>query len=171
MSVRSESAQPMADLVELREVSADDDHVLDAVFAGMSVDSRYLRYLTAMPTLPTAARRLLNAVDGRGHVAVAAYVGGQPIGLARIISQGGGRAELALEVVDAYQGQGVGTLLARWMRDRAAALGYSTLVAETSAANAAAMGLTRKVFPEHTSRREGTVTVVELAVGSVRHAA
>ena len=105
--------------VELREFNASDGDVLDEVFAGMSEESRYLRYLTPMPTLHDQARRALIAVDGCGHVAVAAFVDGQAIGLARVIGMGGGRAELALEVVDAWQGRGVGTKLGLWIRDRA----------------------------------------------------
>jgi GNAT superfamily N-acetyltransferase len=152
----------------LREFDAADGDVLGEVFDGMSVDSRYLRYLTPMPTLPEQARRVLTAIDGCQHAAVAAFVHGHPVGLARIIGVGGHRAELALEVVDAWQGCGVGTLLAQWARDHAAVLGYTELVAETSAGNSRAQALTRKLFPGFTARREGTVIVFNLPVGSIR---
>ena len=153
--------------VELREFNASDGDVLDEVFAGMSEESRYLRYLTPMPTLHAQARRALTAVDGCGHVAVAAFVDGQAIGLARVIGMGGGRAELALEVVDAWQGRGVGTKLGLWIRDRASGLGYTELIAETSAGNARAQALTRKIFPGSAARREGTSIVFTLSLDAI----
>lgn len=153
--------------VELREVNTSDGDVLDEVFAGMSEESRYLRYLTPMPTLHAQARRALIAVDGCGHVAVAAFVGGQAIGLARVIGMGGGRAELALEVIDAWQGRGVGTKLGLWIRDRAAALGYTELIAETLSGNARAQALTRKIFPGSAARREGTSIVFTLPLDAI----
>ncbi len=153
--------------IELREFGAGDGDVLDDVFAGLSIESRYLRYLTTMPTLPPQARRILTAVDGRCHLAVAAFVDGRAIGLARIICLGGTRAELAVEVVDAWQGRGVGTMLGVWIRDRAAGLGYTELVAETSAGNSRAQALTRKIFPGAAARREGTVIVFTVPVESI----
>jgi GNAT superfamily N-acetyltransferase len=154
--------------IELRELNASDGAVLDEVFAGMSDESRFLRYLTPMPTLHPQARRVLTAVDGCCHVAVVAYADGKAIGLARLVGQGGRRAEFAVEVVDAWQGRGIGTKLGLWIRDRAAALGFTDLVAEVSAENGRALALTRKVFPDHVTRREGTVIIFTIPVRSVR---
>jgi RimJ/RimL family protein N-acetyltransferase len=156
------------DLIDLRELDSSNADVLDAVFSGMSDDSRFLRYLTAMPALPAQARRILTAVDGCNHVAVAAFADGQAIGLARLVGLDDHRAELAVEVVDDWQGHGVGTMLAHWIRDHAADLGYTELVAETSAGNSRAQALTRKLFPGYTARREGTVIVFTLPVGVTR---
>ena len=161
----------LTDIIDLRELTPVDVHVLDDVFAGMSDESRYLRYLTSMPALPSQARRILNGVDGCRHVAVGAFVGDKAIGLARAISLGDGRAELALEVVDVWHGRGVGSLLARWIRDRTSELGYTALVAETSAGNAAAQALTRRIFPDYTVRRLGTVLEFTLPVASAHGSA
>jgi len=155
-------------VIELRELDASDGDVLDDVFAGLSDESRFLRYLTPMPTLHPQARRVLTSVDGSTHVAVAAFADGRAIGLARVIGLGGHRAELAVEVVDAWQGRGVGTRLGHWIRDRASALGFTELVAETSAGNSSAQALTRKVFPDHVAHREGTVIVFTIPVESIR---
>ncbi len=157
--------------VELRELHASDGDALDEVFAGMSDESRFLRYLTPMPTLHPQARRILTAVDGRTHVGVVAVADGKAIGIARLIGLDDHRAELAVEVVDAAQGQGVGTRLAHWIRDRAATLHYTELVAETSAGNSRAQALTRKVFPSHVARREGTSIVFTIPVDSVHPSA
>ena len=153
--------------VELREFDASDGNVLDEVFAGMSTESRFQRYLTPMPTLPDQARRVLTAVDGRAHVAVLALAGGKAIGIGRLIGVSGHRGELAFEVVDAWQGRGVGTRLGLWLRERAATLGYTELVAETSAGNSRAQAIIRKVFPAHVARREGTVIVFTIPVDSI----
>ena len=153
--------------IELREFNTSDGDVLDEVFAGMSDESRFLRYLTPMPTLRPQARRVLTAVDGCCHIAVVAYADRKPIGLARLVHQGGRRGEFAVEVVDAWQGRGIGTMLGLWIRDRAAELGFTEIVAETSAENRGAQALTRKVFPDHVARREGTVIVFTTPVGSI----
>jgi GNAT superfamily N-acetyltransferase len=153
--------------VEVHEIDVTDHHVLDEVFAGLSVESRYQRYLTPMPTLPAQARRALTTVVGCCHLAVAAFVGGKAIGLARVIDIGGDRAELAIEIVDAWQGRGVGIQLATWIRDRADGLGYTELVAETSAGNSRAQALMRKVFPNLVARREGTVIVFTVPVDTI----
>lgn len=142
--------------VALRELDATDSGLLDEVFAGMSAESRYLRYLTPMPALHAQTRRVLTAVDGCRHVAVVALAHGEAIGIARVISLGGRRAELAVEVVDDWQGLGVGTRLAVWIRDRAARLGYTELEAETSAGNHRAHAIMHRVFPDHAAHREGT---------------
>lgn len=142
--------------VALRELDASDSDLLDEVFSGMSAESRFLRYLTPMPVLHEQARRVLTAVDGCKHVGVVALANGEAIGIARVISLGGRRAELAVEVADDWQGFGVGTRLALWIRDRAAQLGYTELVAETSAGNHRAHALMRRVFPDHAAHRDGT---------------
>jgi GNAT superfamily N-acetyltransferase len=154
--------------VELRELDALDGDVLDEVFAGMSHESRFQRYLTPMTSLPTQARRILTKLDGRSHVAVAAFADGQAIGIARFVGLDEFRAELAVEVVDDWQGRGVGTRLALWIRERAAFFGYTELIAETAADNSRAQALTRKIFPGFTARRDGTVLVFTLPVGDIR---
>ncbi len=157
--------------LELRELTASDCGVLDEVFDGMSEESRFLRYLTPMPSLPAQARRILLALDCCSHVAVGAFADGQAIGLGRLVGLDEHRAELAVEVIDDWQGRGVGTQLGLWIRERAAGLGYSELVAETSAGNHRAQAMIRKIFEDFTARREGTVLVFTLPVGSLRPSA
>jgi GNAT superfamily N-acetyltransferase len=121
-----------------------------------------------MPVLHEQARRLLTAVDGCRHVGVVAMANGEAIGIARMISLGGRQAELAVEVVDEWQGLGVGTRLALWIRDRAARLGYTELEAETSAGNHRAHALMHRVFPDHAAHREGTDLVFTFSLASAR---
>ena len=55
----------------------------------------------------------------------------------RIIDLGDGRGELAIEIVDRWQGRGVGTRLLQAALDRAADMGYRELVGEMLVANTA----------------------------------
>jgi RimJ/RimL family protein N-acetyltransferase len=130
---------------------------------GLSPRSRYLRFQFPVADLSAATRRSLTALDGCSHVALAAFVHGRPIGIVRIIDLGDGRAELAVEVVDRWQGRGVGTQLLRAARDRAAGLGYRELVGEMLVVNTAVHAALRRVFPVTRVRRDGselTITVL-----------
>jgi RimJ/RimL family protein N-acetyltransferase len=143
-------------IVTLRELGAGEYDVLDAVFDGLSADSRVLRFLGPVPELVPAVRHALAAVDGRRHLAVAAFAGGRPIGIARLVGEGPGRAELAVEVVDDWQGRGVGSRLVRAVLDRGRAVGVTTVVADVLAENAAARRLAAALFPGLPGRADGT---------------
>ena len=84
--------------------------VVDTVFAGLSEESRRMRFHVPMPRLPSSFRDRLARLDGRNHAAVAAWAGAKP-------SELGGRSlsptecEMALAVADAWQGRGVGRSL------------------------------------------------------------
>ena len=110
----------------IREMGRHDGPALDQVFAGMSEQSRYTRYFGGNPRLTAQARRYLLNIDGRNHFALVAEVrtesGWQAIGIARFVSVGEGRAEIAAEVVDEWQGRGVATHMLPILAQRAAAL-------------------------------------------------
>lgn len=146
---------PRPPTIVVRELGPGEEQVLDVVFAGLSDQSRYLRFHSPVPRMVPAVRRALAAVDGRRHVALVAVAEGEPIGIARCIGLGSGRAELAVEVVDAWHGRGVGTLLLRALRDRAVAEGWRELSAEVLAENDAVRALLRKVFPIQGVERDG----------------
>ena len=134
----------------MRELTTADGDVLDAVFAGLSLHSRHMRFHSPIPQMTPAVRRTLADVDGRDHIALGAFAGRrcEPVGLVRLISTGDGRAELAVEVVDAWQGHGIGTSLLRAVKQRAAELGYRELVADVLAENGVVRAVLRSVFPE-----------------------
>ena len=135
------------------------------VFAGLSPHSRYLRFQYPVAELSAATRRSLTALDGRSHVALAAFVQGRPIGIVRIIDLGDGRGELAVEVVDRWQGCGVGNQLLQAARDRAAEMGYRELVGEMLVVNAAAHAALRRVFPLTRVRRDCSELTMTMPVG------
>jgi RimJ/RimL family protein N-acetyltransferase len=150
--------------VRIRELGPGDGDVVDTVFAGLSPRSRYLRFQAHLTELSPSTRRGLTALDGRTHVALAAFRKGRPIGIVRIIDLGGGRAELAVEVVDRWQGCGVGTQLLRAARERAADLGYRELVGELLVANAAVQAVLRRVFGGVRVRRTGSELTITLPI-------
>ena len=150
----------------VRELNSADGDVLDAVFAGLSLHSRHMRFHSPIPRMTPAVRRTLADVDGRDHIALGAFAGRrcEPVGLVRLISTGDGRAELAVEVVDAWQGRGIGTCLLRAVKQRAAELGYRELVAEVLTENRAVRAVLRSVFPGATTRHRGIEITLILPV-------
>ena len=152
--------------ISVRELTTADGDVLDAVFAGLSMHSRHMRFHSPIPRMTPAVRRTLADVDGRDHIALGAFAGRrcEPVGLVRLISTGEGRAELAVEVVDAWQGRGIGTRLLRAVKQRAGELGYRELVAEVLAENGAVRAVLRSVFPGANVRRSGVEITLILPV-------
>ena len=151
-------------LVRIRELGPDDGDVVDVVFAGLSPHSRYLRFQGPIAELSAATRRSLTALDGRTHVALAAFAQGRPIGIVRIIDLGGRRGELAVEVVDRWQGRGVGTQLLQAARNRAADMGYREFVGEMLVVNAAAHAALRRVFRVTRVHRDGSELTITMPV-------
>jgi GNAT superfamily N-acetyltransferase len=157
-------AATIRSLVRIRELGPGDGDVVDVVFAGLSPRSRYLRFQFPVAELSAATRRSLTALDGCTHVALAAFVQGCPIGIVRIIDLGDGRGELAVEVVDRWQGCGVGTQLLQAARDRAAGLGYRELVGEMLVVNGAVHAALRRVFRLMELRRDGSELTITMLV-------
>jgi GNAT superfamily N-acetyltransferase len=116
---------------------------LHAVFDGMSPRSRGLRYLTGVARLSGPLLRALLALSPGMHEALVAEVDGTPIGLGRWIRvhPAATEAEVALDVVDAWQGRGVGTALAQQLIESACQAGIETFVWVHSADNVAAARL------------------------------
>jgi GNAT superfamily N-acetyltransferase len=156
-------AATVRSLIRIRELGPGDGDVVDVVFAGLSPHSRYLRFQVPVVELSAATRHSLTALD-RTHVALAAFAQGRPIGIVRIIDLGDGRGELAVEVVDRWQGCGVGTQLLQAARDRAADMGYRELVGEMLVVNAAAHAALRRVFLVARVCRDGSELTITMPV-------
>lgn len=150
--------------VMVRRMTRDDSPVLDAVFAGLSGRSRFLRYHAATPRLTRRMRTALLDLDGRRHVALVAEVGpGDPrraVGIARLIDLGDGCAEVAVEVVDAWHRRGVGTRLLESVAHHADLLGYVEFHADVLPENLGMRLLLTKVFPDSEIHRiDGTLRI------------
>jgi RimJ/RimL family protein N-acetyltransferase len=147
--------------VTVRELRPGETEVLDAVFAGLSDRSRYLRFHGATPRLTGAVRRHLTAVDGRRHLAVAAHgPQGEPIGIARLVSLGLRDAELGIEVVDAWQGRGIGRRLLTAVAARGREERYTRLVADVLTENTGMRVLLASVLPILSVETDGPETTL-----------
>ena len=128
---------------------------VDAVFAGLSAHSRYLRFHSGVPYLSEPSRRALVAVDGARHIALVAEVpsgpGWRPVGIARFVATGSQRAEMAFAVIDAWHGRGVGRRLLTELREWAIRLDYRELTALVLPENRAAIQLLYRAFPATTT--------------------
>jgi RimJ/RimL family protein N-acetyltransferase len=149
----------------VRPFAAGDEQALQTIFGGMSAESRSARYLAPVDRLSGAMLRALTAVDGERHVALLAEVrvGRRwvPIGIARYVVDGPGRAEIAYEVVDAWQGRGIGSRLVRELVRHAREQAVEQLHATVRADNEASLALLRRAMPDLRVRRDGAVFEVE----------
>lgn len=115
MSVLSAPSQPDCHRpVRIRTLAHAEDAPLRRVFAGLSERSRFLRYHRAAPAMSSSMLAALIDIRPGQHVAHAAELGGEPVGIVRWIRFPGrpAHAEIAAEVVDTAQGCGVGRQLA-----------------------------------------------------------
>ncbi|MBW0117477.1 GNAT family N-acetyltransferase, partial [Pseudonocardia abyssalis] len=134
-----------------RPLRRDDDLAVDTVFAGLSAQSRYLRFHSPTPVLSAGTRRRLLDVDGRTHAALLAELptvaGWHPVGIARLIAHAPRQAELAVAVVDDRQGRGIGRRLVEGLGTLAAELGYAELFGDVLRENVRIVRLLRSAFP------------------------
>jgi GNAT superfamily N-acetyltransferase len=116
----------------LRDLGPPDAHLLDELHAAMSPRSRYRRYHAAKPKLSSRERAFLSGTDGRDHVAlVALEAGGAPVGIARYVRLRSEprTADIAAEIADRRQRQGLGSELLDGIARRAAAAGIERFTA------------------------------------------
>jgi GNAT superfamily N-acetyltransferase len=138
---------PLPDKPSFRPLRRDDGDLLDAVMAGLSTRSRYLRFHSPKPRLTAGDRAFLTNVDGRDHLALVAFAeDGAPIGVARAVRlrEDPRTAELAVAVVDARQRQGVGSELIRRVARDAAGVGIERLIAHVLAESHLAVSLPKR---------------------------
>ncbi len=121
-------------------------------FEHLSAQSRNNRFLTGVPHLTDVMLdHLVDEVDGADHVALALVVldddnVGTPVGVARMIryDERPCEADLAVTVLDDWQGRGVATaLLAELVRERP--VGVTRIVTTVAADNAASLAMLRRL--------------------------
>lgn len=134
---------------EVRPLTRADRDRLAAAFGRMSERSRLRRFLGPKPKLSGPELTYLTDVDHVTHEALAAVDpdDGAIVGVARYAMEpdAPGTADMALFVVDAWQGQGIGTTLGSRLVTRADANGIARLTATTFADNRAARAVMRKL--------------------------
>lgn len=113
----------------IRPISPDDRQLFVEAFERLSDRSRYRRFLSPRGSLSTGEVRYFTEVDHHDHEALFAVdpESGAGVGVARYIRSKSDPcvAELAVAVVDDWQGQGVGGRLTAALADRARAEGIT----------------------------------------------
>ena len=117
--------------VHLRPIRPDDGDALVALFGRLSERTIYQRFFTPRPTLPPSALHFLTHVDYERRMAIVAERdtsrGVEVIAVARYdVTDPSDTAEIALLVEDAFQGQGLGTILLHAIMDAGEAHGIRT---------------------------------------------
>ena len=137
--------------VRIRQWRSSDTDLLLRGFERLSPDSRYRRFLTPMPRLSGTALRYLTDID---HVDREAMVAvdeqtGDGVGLARYTRdpRRAAIAEVAVTVVDDWQGRGLGTMLLEALCVRAGEAGITRLSALMLATNRTMMDLLGELGP------------------------
>jgi RimJ/RimL family protein N-acetyltransferase len=125
----------------IRPVRSTDAALLADGFARLSPRSRQLRFLTRKKQLSSAELRYFTDVDHHDHEALVALnpADGRGVGIARYIrhARDPRAAEIAVTIVDDWQGRGLGTELVARLSARARSEGicrFTALVAEDNVA-------------------------------------
>jgi RimJ/RimL family protein N-acetyltransferase len=152
-------------------VRPEDKSLFAAAFERLSPESVYRRFFQTKQQLSAEELRYFTELDFKNHVALVVTLPQQPdelIGVGRFVRLPApapqDRAEVAFTVADAYQGQGVATLLLRHLVPLAGRLGIRHFEAEVQPDNRQMLevfehsGLSQKV----SSRRGGTHVVMTL---------
>jgi EmrB/QacA subfamily drug resistance transporter len=147
--------------VVIRPVRSADAPLLADGFARLGPESRRLRFLRRKDELTPAELRYFTDIDHHDHEALGALdqTDGRGVGVARYVRDAGDRhsAEIAVTVVDDWQGRGLGTELLAQLSGRARAAGIRRFTALVSADNAAMAALLRSASADPVHREYGTV--------------
>jgi RimJ/RimL family protein N-acetyltransferase len=147
--------------VLIRPVRSTDAPLLAEGFTRLSATSRWLRFLNAKQELSPAELRYFTDVDHHDHEALGALDqgDGRGVGIARYVRSADDpyAADLAVTVVDDWQGRGLGTELLARLSDRALDEGIHRFTALVAAENEVVGRLLRKMRASLVSRESSTL--------------
>jgi acetyltransferase len=147
--------------ITIRELAASDHRAVAFTFAHLSAQSRYQRYFTIKQDMAPRELTRLMSVDHWHHEALIAFSTPPrtPIGIARYIRLDEfDAAEVAIEVVDGWQRQGVGSALMAMLTERARAAGIRRFHMSMLRDNQAARALAAHLGPATVLTAAGNVT-------------
>jgi GNAT superfamily N-acetyltransferase len=148
--------------VEIRPIEPGDKQALASGFERLSEESRYRRFLSPRGPLTQAELRYFTEIDHCDHEALVAVdpLTSEGVGVARFVRSEDDPtvAELAVAVVDDWQGHGVGSRLTTALAQRAREEGITSFTALALAENDAMLGLLQELGDVRTGHtRLGTV--------------
>jgi GNAT superfamily N-acetyltransferase len=147
--------------VLIRQVQSADAALLADGFARLSPRSRELRFLTRKQQLSNAELRYFTDVDHHDHEALVALnpADGRGVGIARYVRHADDphAAEIAVTVVDDWQGRGLGTALVARLSGRARHEGIHRFTALVAEDNMAVGRMLRNTSASLAGRGPGTV--------------
>ena len=162
--------------VLIRQVRRADAPLLADGFGRLSAASRQMRFLGVKKELSATELRYLTDVDHHDHEALAALdrSGGHGVGIARYVRDADDpqAAEIAVTIVDDWQGRGLGTELLARLSDRARSEGIRRFTALADAGNVAVAALLRNAGARLVRRGQGTAEYeITLTSGTARQCA
>jgi RimJ/RimL family protein N-acetyltransferase len=151
----------------LRTIEPEDRDAIAAGFGELSDESRYRRFLSPVPRLTASTLRYLTEVDHHDHEAVVAISpDGEPMGVARYVraDPDGDSAEVAVTVVDRWQGRGLGTALLARLTERAREEGVKRFTATALATNNDMIDLLQNLGATESGPASGGVVEMRVAL-------
>ena len=124
--------------IHIRALEPDDEADMLVAVQQTNAESLRRRFFAAKREFSEKEKDFFLHVDFVNHVALVAAIDSDPhqiVGGCRYIVTEPGKAEVAFVVIDACQGQGIGTLLTRHLAGLARAAGLKELAAEVLAEN------------------------------------
>ena len=147
--------------VLIRQVHSADAPFLADGFARLSTDSRWMRFLTPKKERSPAELRYFTDLDHHDREALGALDNGdgRGVGIARFIRHADDpyAADIAVTIVDDWQGRGLGTELLARLSDRARQEGIHRFTALVAAENVAVARLLRTMCARVTGRESNTL--------------
>jgi GNAT superfamily N-acetyltransferase len=157
--------------VRIRQGHSSDRDLLLRGFERLSPESRYRRFLAPTPELTEDMARYLTEIDHHDHEAMIALdeSTGEGIGVARYVRDPVRPevAEVAVTVIDDWQGRGLGTLLLEVISARAREEGIAIFTALMLAMNEDMLDMLRRLDPVRIVHREPGTVEVELPIPEI----
>jgi len=153
--------------IVIREVGPQDKPLLVDAFEHLSDESRYKRFLAPIKQLSGSELKYLTEIDHSDHEAlIACALDGEPLGVARYVRDPRcpHQAEVAVAVIDEWQGRGVATALLEDLVAQARRHDVTTFTALCLASNHDVIELLSHLGEDTTTTRVDPATL-ELRIG------
>ena len=155
-------------VITFRPLEQTDTEVLSRLFARLSEESLYRRFMSPVHRLDQVHLRRLLDIDHKDREAIIGLLGGEAIGVGRYARTASASAEFAVVVADRFQRLGVaGELLSR-LAILALARGITEFTFTAHSENLPIIGLVRKLVKDPTLKFtgpevEGRFEIIDLA--------